>query len=114
MRGNSDESSCVHCPQPRSALDSPTRLQRSAIFAARRSAFQPAQAGGISVLILLCALCAAPAAAAQATTSRAIPGMLAMDSLVAAEFARDSVGSITAAIVSGNDLVWTKSSMSVR
>ena len=39
----------------------------------------------------------------------AIPGLAAVDSLSAAEFARDNAGSITVGVVSGGDLVWTRS-----
>ena len=79
------------------------------MIAARRMSFVLTCANWIGVFILLCVPFAAPAATAQTATQKAIPGIVTMDSLVAAEFARDSVGSITAGIVSGSDLVWTKS-----
>jgi CubicO group peptidase (beta-lactamase class C family) len=51
-----------------------------------------------------------PASAeSQSPVLHGVPGLEAVDSLVAAEFARDSVGSITIGIVAGGDLVWTKS-----
>ena len=46
---------------------------------------------------------------AQALARRVEPALSGVDSLVAAEFAKDSVGSITVGIVAGGDLVWTKS-----
>jgi len=50
-----------------------------------------------------------PASAGSQSPVLHVPGLEAVDSLVAAEFARDSVGSITIGIVAGSDLVWTKS-----
>lgn len=48
-------------------------------------------------------------ATAQVVAPPNLPGLSAMDSLVAAEFARDSIGSITVGVVRGGDLVWTHS-----
>jgi CubicO group peptidase (beta-lactamase class C family) len=48
-------------------------------------------------------------AGSQSPVLHGVPGLVAVDSLVAAEFARDSIGSITIGIVAGGDLVWTKS-----
>lgn len=49
---------------------------------------------------------------AQAQTNpalRAFAGLAAVDSMTAAEFAKDSVGSITVGVVIGDSLVWTRS-----
>ncbi|HEV8237636.1 MAG TPA: serine hydrolase [Gemmatimonadaceae bacterium] len=46
---------------------------------------------------------------AQALARRVEPALPGIDSLVAAEFAKDSIGSITVGVVAGGDLVWTKS-----
>jgi len=46
---------------------------------------------------------------AQALARRVEPAIPGIDSLVAAEFAKDSIGSITVGVVAGGDLVWTKS-----
>jgi CubicO group peptidase (beta-lactamase class C family) len=45
----------------------------------------------------------------QAAPLHVVPGLSAVDALVSAEFAKDSVGSITAGIVRGGELVWTAS-----
>jgi CubicO group peptidase (beta-lactamase class C family) len=41
--------------------------------------------------------------------TRAIRGIEAIDSLVSAEFAKDSIGSITVGVIAGSQLVWTRS-----
>src|SRR5690349_2111365 len=46
---------------------------------------------------------------AQALGRRVEPALPGIDSLAAAEFAKDSIGSITIGVVAGSDLVWTKS-----
>lgn len=46
---------------------------------------------------------------AQIPDQRAVPGLEAVDSLAAKEYALDNVGSITIGIISRGDLVWTKS-----
>jgi CubicO group peptidase (beta-lactamase class C family) len=48
-------------------------------------------------------------AAAQALHARAVEGIEAVDSLVAAEFAKDSIGSLTVGVIAGAELVWTRS-----
>jgi CubicO group peptidase (beta-lactamase class C family) len=48
-------------------------------------------------------------ALAQAPSAPRVPGLERVDSLIAAEFARDSTGSITAGIVQRDQLVWTGS-----
>lgn len=56
-------------------------------------------------IALLCASCLL----AQESPPRVVPGLSTMDALVSAEFAKDSIGSITAGVVRGGDLVWTRS-----
>ena len=48
-------------------------------------------------------------AGSQTPALHGVARLEAVDSLAAAEFVRDSVGSITIGIVSASDLVWTKS-----
>lgn len=48
-------------------------------------------------------------ASAQSSPARAVEGMETVDSLVSAEFAKDSVGSITVGVIVGSQLVWTRS-----
>jgi CubicO group peptidase (beta-lactamase class C family) len=45
----------------------------------------------------------------QARPGRAINGIATVDSLVAAEFAKDSIGSITVGVIAGSQLVWSRS-----
>jgi CubicO group peptidase (beta-lactamase class C family) len=44
-----------------------------------------------------------------ATPAAAVPGLAAVDSMAVAEFARDSLASITVGVIHGADLVWTRS-----
>lgn len=46
---------------------------------------------------------------AQSLARRVEPALPGIDSLVAATFAKDSIGSITVGVVAGGDLLWTKS-----
>ena len=62
-----------------------------------------------ALLVVCVAVLSASSLVAQEVPPRGVPGLATMDSLVAAEFAKDSIGSITAGIVRGSDLVWTKS-----
>lgn len=48
-------------------------------------------------------------ASSQSTPARSVAGIAAADSLVSAEFAKDSVGSLTVGVVAGSQLVWTRS-----
>lgn len=57
---------------------------------------------------LVAALSASPALSAQGAPV-VVPGLERVDSIVRAEFARDSMGGITAAVVRGDQLVWTAS-----
>lgn len=45
----------------------------------------------------------------QTLPARAVQGIGAVDSLVSAEFAKDSVGSLTVGVIAGSQLVWTRS-----
>ncbi len=45
----------------------------------------------------------------QTLPSGAVKGIGAVDSLIAAEFAKDSIGSITVGVISGSQLAWTRS-----
>jgi CubicO group peptidase (beta-lactamase class C family) len=61
---------------------------------------------------LACLACAAllPArATGQASTPRAVRGIEVADSLLSAEFAKDSLGSVTVGVVAGPRLAWTRS-----
>ncbi|HEY0929651.1 MAG TPA: serine hydrolase domain-containing protein [Gemmatimonas sp.] len=48
-------------------------------------------------------------AASQTAPLRSVMGIAAADSLVSAEFAKDSVGSLTVGVIAGSQLVWTRS-----
>ena len=64
------------------------------------------------VALLIAAACGAlhvKSANCQPLPPRAIRGISAVDSLVSAEFAKDSIGSITVGVVAGSQLVWTRS-----
>jgi CubicO group peptidase (beta-lactamase class C family) len=62
-------------------------------------------------LVMSAACCAllGESAACQTATARPVRGIEATDSLVSAEFAKDSVGSITVGVIAGSQLVWTRS-----
>lgn len=62
-----------------------------------------------SLLWVAGALCLVSAAAFAQDAQPDIPGLTAVDSLSAAEFARDSAASITVGVVSAGELVWTRS-----
>jgi CubicO group peptidase (beta-lactamase class C family) len=62
----------------------------------------------VVVLVLLTHVLPA-GAGCQSSALRGVARLEAVDSLASAEFARDSIGSITIGIVSRGDLVWTKS-----
>jgi len=63
------------------------------------------------LLVISAACCAflAPGAVGQTLPARAVSGIEAADSLVSAEFAKDSIGSITVGVVADSQLVWTRS-----
>ncbi|HEY7393485.1 MAG TPA: serine hydrolase domain-containing protein [Gemmatimonadaceae bacterium] len=55
------------------------------------------------------AIVLATSAVGQTSPARAIKGIERIDSLVSAEFAKDSIGSITVGVIAGSQLVWTRS-----
>jgi len=63
----------------------------------------------VRLVLLIAVLPFSAALRAQGMAHRVAPALPAIDSLIAAEWARDSIGSITVGIVAGGDLVWTKS-----
>ena len=65
--------------------------------------------GRLFVHAIALLLASAAALDAQAVARRVEPALPGIDSLVAAEFAKDSIGSITVGVVAGGDLVWTRS-----
>lgn len=67
-------------------------------------------AGARALLMLVtCAALLGGTAYGQAQPARTVQGLEAADSLVSAEFAKDSTGSLTIGVVSGSQLVWTRS-----
>ncbi len=56
-----------------------------------------------------CGLLDARTARGQTSSAWTLTGLQTVDSLVSAEFAKDSIGSITVGIISGSQLVWTRS-----
>ncbi len=48
-------------------------------------------------------------ASAQTSPAQALNGIAAVDSMLSAEFAKDSIGSITVGVIAGSKLVWTRS-----
>ena len=62
--------------------------------------------------LLMSAACGAflvKSALCQTMPARAVKGIEAVDSLVSAEFAKDSIGSITVGVIAGSQLAWTRS-----
>jgi CubicO group peptidase (beta-lactamase class C family) len=55
-----------------------------------------------SALLVKSAIC-------QTLPARGVKGITAVDSLVSAEFAKDSIGSITVGVIAGSELAWTRS-----
>lgn len=58
---------------------------------------------------LACGALLAERAACQTVPPRAVTGIEVADSLLSAEFAKDSLGSITVGVVAGSRLAWTRS-----
>jgi CubicO group peptidase (beta-lactamase class C family) len=56
-----------------------------------------------------CCVLVAEGAACQTLPARAVSGIETADSLVSAEFAKDSIGSITVGVIAGSQLAWTRS-----
>ena len=62
--------------------------------------------------LLMSAFCCAflvRSAICQTLSAAPVQGLEAVDSLVSAEFAKDSIGSITVGVVAGSEMVWTRS-----
>jgi CubicO group peptidase (beta-lactamase class C family) len=67
---------------------------------------------GLANALLLSLTCGAflgTSAIGQTMPVPTIKGLEAVDSLVSAEFAKDSIGSITVGVIAGSQLVWTRS-----
>jgi CubicO group peptidase (beta-lactamase class C family) len=62
-----------------------------------------------AAICVACGTSLASGALAQSSPARAVGGIETVDSLVSAEFAKDSVGSITVGVISGARLAWTRS-----
>jgi CubicO group peptidase (beta-lactamase class C family) len=62
-----------------------------------------------SLVSVACGTILVRSAICQTLPARAVQGLGAVDSLVSAEFAKDSLGSITVGVVAGSQLVWTRS-----
>ena len=63
------------------------------------------------MLVMSAACCAflSGSAVCQTAPARPVRGIEAADSLVSAEFAKDSIGSITVGVIAGSQLAWTRS-----
>ena len=77
---------------------------RSSTWSAVRDA-----AANALLMSLACVALLAKSAIGQTSPARAVKGLDAVDSLVSAEFAKDSIGSITVGVIAGSQLVWTRS-----
>jgi CubicO group peptidase (beta-lactamase class C family) len=66
-------------------------------------------AAKVLLMSVACGTCLAKSAICQTSPARTVEGIGAVDSLVSAEFAKDSIGSITVGVVAGSQLVWTRS-----
>jgi CubicO group peptidase (beta-lactamase class C family) len=58
---------------------------------------------------VVCGTFGVQSALGQTLPARVLQGLGAVDSLVSAEFAKDSIGSITVGVIAGSHLVWTRS-----
>lgn len=56
-----------------------------------------------------CSACLVMTASGQTSPGYTVKKLATVDSLVSAEFAKDSIGSITVGVVAGSQLVWTRS-----
>lgn len=72
------------------------------------SAFRDAAAKA-TLMSVACGTCLVKSAIGQALPARPVSGIGTVDSLVSAEFAKDSIGSITVGVIAGSQLVWTRS-----
>ena len=62
-----------------------------------------------SVISAACCAFLVESASCQTFPARPVRGIEVADSLVSAEFAKDSIGSITVGVIAGSQLVWTRS-----
>src|SRR4051812_25862548 len=62
-----------------------------------------------AMLAVACAALLARSATSQTRPPRTVRGLDTVDSLVSAEFAKDSIGSITVGVIAGSQLMWTRS-----
>ena len=74
----------------------------------KRTALRDAAAKGL-LMSAACGTLVARNAVGQTSSNWTVKGIPAIDSLVSAEFAKDSIGSITVGVISGSQLVWTRS-----
>ena len=63
----------------------------------------------VCVVSAACCVLLAEGAAGQTLAARAVSGIETADSLLSAEFAKDSIGSITVGVITGSQLAWTRS-----
>jgi len=61
------------------------------------------------LIFVACGTVLGKSAVGQTSAARPVKGIEALDSLVSAEFAKDSIGSITVGVIAGPQLVWTRS-----
>lgn len=61
------------------------------------------------LMTVACGTCLVRGARGQSSPDWAVKEIQAADSLVSAEFAKDSIGSITVGVIAGSELVWTRS-----
>jgi CubicO group peptidase (beta-lactamase class C family) len=89
--------------QPQTRM-STSMTSRWRVASARRDAL-------VKALVISVGCCAflVESAACQTSPARAVSGIEAVDSLVSAEFAKDSIGSITVGVIAGSQLAWTRS-----
>ena len=62
-----------------------------------------------SLMLVACGTLLVQSAICQTLPPRAVKGIAAVDSLISAEFVKDSIGSITVGVIAGSQLVWTRS-----
>lgn len=72
------------------------------------SALRDAAANAL-LMSAACGTLLVKSAICQTLPARAVKGIGAVDSLVSAEFAKDSIGSITVGVIAGSQLAWTRS-----
>ena len=63
----------------------------------------------VALALVVCSATRTRNASGQSLPAGAVRGIEAVDTLVAAEFAKDSIGSMTVGVISGSRLVWTRS-----